>query len=207
MLNPIMFRDYKDWIELQKTAGGLPANLLGYCAMLLVKLIAAKDLHNPSAINPDAPVGKYLENVVLRQERPEMHRWPVPQRQSTLIPTESEFASLQERLEQFISRLHRQGVEVKSGKAFDSLNAYYLRGHELFHIHPVDKSLHCMLHPSDAKLLVEKGWAEWFGLAGKVGQPKGTVLFYAVSGAQEIDVLEQVWQAAVTFVEKKMRME
>jgi hypothetical protein len=202
-----MFSDYNEWIQLQETAGGLPANLLGYCAMLLVKLIVAKDLRNPATIEPAAPVGKYLENIIVRQERPEMHRWPVPQRQSTLIPTASEFESLQERLKQFISRHHQQGVEIKSGKAFDSLNAYYLHGRELFHIHPVDKSLHCMFHPGDAKLVVEKGWAEWFGLAGKVGQQKGTVLFYAVRGAEEIDMLEQVWEAAVTFVEKELRIE
>lgn len=92
---------------------------------------------------------------------------------------------------------------MEKGTAFDSLNAYYLNGHELFHIHPVDKSLHCMLDPSDSKLLISRGWAEWFGLAGKVGQGKGTILFYAPRNEDERRVLENVWEASIRFVEEQ----
>jgi hypothetical protein len=56
-----------------------------------------------------------------------------------------------------------------------------------------------MLHPSDAKLVIEKGWSEWFGIAGKVGQGTGTVLVYAVRSQEEMDVIEKIWQAAVAF--------
>jgi Family of unknown function (DUF5519) len=196
-----MFNDYRLWVQLQLSAGGLPANILGYVAMLLVKLIAFHDLRNPASILPSVPAGKYLQpsEISERSDRPTMHKWPVPQRQVTLHPSASEFALLQNRLQGFISGHAENSTAIRKGKSFDSLDAYYFNGHELFHIHPVDKSLHCMLHPSDAKLLIEKGWAEWFGLAGRVGQGKGTVFVYAVRGEEEMNILEKIWGAAIMF--------
>ena len=91
---------------------------------------------------------------------------------------------------------------VKTGTSFDSLDAYFLGKKELFHVHPVDKSMHCVLHPSDAKLLVEKGWAEWFGLTGKVGQGKGTVFVYTVTDEGEMETLERIWDAAIMFAKE-----
>ena len=105
-------------------------------------------------------------------------------------------------MQTFIAKQEQDGTLIRKGKAFDSLNAFFLDKHELFHIHPFDKSFHCMLHPSDAKLLVAKGWAEWFGLAGKVGQPFGTVLVYAVREDEEMEVLEKIWDAALMNAKK-----
>ena len=179
-----MFQDYKSWIQLQKTAGGLPANIFGYLAMLLVKLMALSDLRNPATVLPALPTGKHLrpEDIPARSDRPQMYKWPVPQRQSTHHPSSTQFDLLQDRLKAFITRHLDEGSAIRKGTSFDSLDAYFLDKHELFHIHPVDKSFHCILHPSDAKLLIEIGWAEWFGLAGKVGQGKGTVLLICHEG-------------------------
>jgi hypothetical protein len=132
-----------------------------------------------------------------------MHKWPVPQRQVNLHPSLSEFELFQNRLENFISRHAQNGTVIRKNKSFDSLDAYFFNRHELFHIHPLDKSLHCVLHPGDAKLLIEKGWAEWFGLAGKVGQGKGTVFVYAVRNEEELKVLEKIWDAAVIFAQEE----
>jgi hypothetical protein len=202
-----MFNDYISWIQLQKTAGGLPANVFGYFAMLLVKLFALRDLRNPSAVLPSAPIGKHLsqQDIPARPERPKMHRWPVPQRQANFHPSASEFDLLRSHLEAFISRLADDGTVIRKGKAFDSLDAYFLNSFELFHIHPVDKSFHIVLNPSDAKLLVEKGWAEWFGLAGKVGQAQGTVFVYTAREEDELKVLERIWKAAVMFAKERKK--
>jgi hypothetical protein len=199
-----MFEDYSEWIQLQNTAGGLPANFIGYLAMLLVKLIAFHDVRCPDAMLPSLPAtGKHLDprSIPLRHDRPQMFRWPVPQRQHDQHPSAEQFLALQQQLEKFISTSSAKGIVIEKGTAFDSLNAYYLDRHELFHVHPVDKSFHCMLDPCDSKLLILKGWAEWFGLAGKVGQGKGTVLFYAPRNAAERNVLERVWQASVQHAE------
>jgi hypothetical protein len=199
-----MFEDYSEWIHLQDTAGGLPATFIGYLAMLLVKFIAFHDIRNPDAVLPSLPAtGKHLDPELIppRADRPQMFRWPVPQRQQDQHPSIEQFLALEERLQEFLDLSNAKGIVVEKGTAFDSLNAYYLGGHELFHVHPVDKSFHCMLDPCDSKLLISKGWAEWFGLAGKVGQGKGTVLFYAPRSDAERDVLERVWQASVQYVE------
>jgi len=192
-----MFNDYKAWIQLQTTAGGLPANIFGYLAMLLVKTFALKDLQNPAAVLPALPTSKYLEpsDIPTRPARPQMYQWPVPQRQVTEHPSTEQYAALRDHLEQFEIRF----PAVLKGRSFDSLDAYFLEKHELFHVHPVDKSFHCMLHPSDSKLLIEKGWAEWFGLAGKVGQGPGTVLVYAAREEEEMAVIRKVWDATVAY--------
>ena len=199
-----MLQDYNSWIQLQKTAGGLPANIFGYLAMLLVKLMALSDLRNPATVLPSLPTGKHLrpDDIPTRSDRPEMHKWPVPQRQSTHHPSPTQFNLLQDRLNAFITRQRDEGCVIRKGTSFDSLDAYFLDKHELFHIHPVDKSFHCKLHPSDAKLLIEKGWAEWFGLAGKVGQGKGTVLLYAMREDVDLTVFERVWEAALRYAQE-----
>src|SRR5437762_3447784 len=136
-----MFRDYKSWIQLQKTAGGLPANIFGFLAMLLVKLIAFHDLRNAASILPDVDSsGKYLlpEDIPERPERPEMHKWPVPQRQSTLHPSPAQYTLLQEYVQVFIARKLDGDIVIRKGTSFDSLDAYFLNTRELFHIHPVD---------------------------------------------------------------------
>jgi len=199
-----MFDDYKEWTAFQETAGGLPANIFGYIAMNLVKLFAIKDTRNPAAIAPQLPHGKHLEPDTIptrSAERPQISRWPVPQRvrEAILIPTDDEYAAFTQRLETWLTKQREAGNNVVKGKAFDSLDAYFLGKHELFHIHPVDKSLHCMLDTSDAKLLVEKGWAEWFGIAGRVGQKPGTVLVYAPRSTEEMDIMVRIWDAAISF--------
>jgi len=172
--------------------------------MLLVRLIAFRDLRNPDAVLLSiAATGKHLDgkSLPMRPDRPRMFRWPVPQRQETQHPSAEDYAALDERLQTFIRMSKEKGLLIEKGTAFDSLDAYYLNGHELFHIHPVDKSLHCMLDPNDSKLLISRGWAEWFGLAGKVGQGKGTILFYAPRNEDERNILEKVWEASIRFVE------
>jgi hypothetical protein len=204
-----MFEDYKDWTKLQKSAGGLPANFVGYIAMLLVSFIARTDLRNPATVLPSlttatAEGGKYLQPGVIppRSERPKMHKWPVPQRQLTDHPSDSEKVSMKERLERFLERHKQNGTVITKGKALDSLEAYFIDKHELFHIHPVDRSFHVSLDPKDSKLLIEKGWAEWFGLTGKVGQKEGVVFVYAARGVEEMDVVEKIWEASVKFAEE-----
>lgn len=44
-----------------------------------------------------------------------------------------------------------------------------LKGGEFAHLHPTDGSMHMVLHPHDAQLAVERGWAELHALAGCPG--------------------------------------
>ena len=42
---------------------------------------------------------------------------------------------------------------------------------EIGHMHPTDGSMHMILSPSDAKVVIESGWGELHGLAGQVFAP------------------------------------
>ena len=196
-----MFEDYHEWIQLQTTAGGLPANIIGYLGMRLVRLMAHNDLRSPNLILPSLTLSKYLspDSLPLRPSRPQMHRWPVPQRQSSEHPSTTEYELLKTRLEAFITIQKGEGIEIAKGISYDSLDAYYLGKLELWHIHPVDKSFHVHLHPADAKVVVERGWGEWFGLTGKVGQGMGVVFVYAARTEEDIEGLEKIWEASVMF--------
>jgi hypothetical protein len=196
-----MFDDYHDWIQLQTTAGGLPANVIGYLGMRLVRLTAHTDLHSPNLILQKVTPSKYLspDSLPQRTSRPQMHKWPVPQRQSSAHPSEVEFTLLKTRMEAFITVQKGEGVEISKGVSYDSLDAYYLGKHELWHIHPVDKSFHVHLHPADAKVVVERGWGEWFGLTGKMGQAWGVVFVYAARTEEDIEGIEKIWEASVEF--------
>ena len=196
-----MFDDYHEWIQLQTTAGGLPANVVGYMGMRLVRFMAHSDLHSPNMILPSITPGKYLtsDSLPQRSTRPQMHKWPVPQRQASDHPSEVEYEFLKTRLEAFLTIQKGLGNEISKGVSYDSLDAYFLGKHELWHIHPVDKSFHVHLHPADATIVVEKGWGEWFGLTGKVGQGMGVVFVYAARGEDEIERMEKIWEAAAEF--------
>jgi hypothetical protein len=194
--------DYTDWIAFQRTAGGLPANFFGYLAMIFCRLITRHNLRNPASIPGDYSVdGKYLNsNTVPKRDPPtaktDTDRWPVPQRQY-----EDPSEEMKTAIEQFTERFATDNNLVE-GTAYDSLNAYYLDGVEVFHRHPKDYSHHVMLHPSDAKLLLVLEWGELFGLAGKVGQKLGTVLVFAPRSTEEIKVLETIFKGAMEYAKK-----
>lgn len=196
-----MFEDYHEWIQLQTTAGGLPANIVGYLGMRLVRFMAHNDLHSPNLILPSLTPSKYLsaDSLPAHSPRPQMYKWPVPQRQSSDHPSTPEYELMKTRMEAFITVKKGEGIEIARGISYDSLDAYYLGKHELWHIHPVDKSFHVHLHPADGKVVVEQAWGEWFGLTGKVGQASGVVFVYAARTEDDIQGLEKIWEAAVQF--------
>jgi hypothetical protein len=206
-----MFEDYKGWVQLQRTAGGGPANIRGYVSMLLVSFFARTDLRNPAtvlAFATNTESGKYLEpeSIPKRSDRPQMYKWAVPQRQVSDHPSDAEKAAMKERLESFLERHKKNGTVIMKGKAFGSLEGYFIDKHELFHSHPVDQSFHVSLNPKDSKLLIEKGWAEWFGLTGRLGHNEGVVFVYAARGKEELDVLEKIWGASVKYAEGGKRV-
>jgi hypothetical protein len=192
--------DYSDWIKFQKTAGGLPANFWGYLAMLLCRLIARHNLRDPKTIpGPYSDEGKFLNKESLPRwvhDPPietSTNRWPVPQREY-IVPSDDIKNAIESLTERFATENN-----LTKGTAFDSLNAYYLDGTEVFHRHPADYSHHIMLHPSDAKLSIIQGWGELFGLAGKVGQKLGCTLIFVPTNEEELKLLEKIMKAAVDF--------
>ena len=74
---------------------------------------------------------------------------------------------------------------------------------EIAHLHSNDGSFHMKLHPSDAKLVIEKQWAERFPLAGlnfgRIQLPPTYLLVYAPQNADDINVWKTILHAAISY--------
>ncbi|CAF1151019.1 unnamed protein product [Adineta steineri] len=75
---------------------------------------------------------------------------------------------------------------------------------EFAHLHSNDGSFHMILHPSDAKLLMDKQWAERFPLHGvnlfnKIPVPKTYVLVYAPQNENEVKIWKTILNAAIDY--------
>jgi hypothetical protein len=74
---------------------------------------------------------------------------------------------------------------------------------EVYHVHPVDGSAHCILSATDARTLCELGWGERhplsgrFGLAG--GIPSTFVMVYAPRSEEDLVVHEMCARAAAAY--------
>lgn len=74
---------------------------------------------------------------------------------------------------------------------------------EIAHVHPLDGSLHMSLAPRDAKLVIERGWGERFGLGGSV-MPVTYIMVYAPRPggreAADAEVVARILAASVKFM-------
>jgi hypothetical protein len=86
-----------------------------------------------------------------------------------------------------------QGCEASNGCRADLVRT---KG-EFSHLHSHDGSAHMMLAPADAKLALERGWAEVFPIAGGLGgRIPWIVLVYAPRNPQEEQVFMHLLQAS-----------
>lgn len=68
---------------------------------------------------------------------------------------------------------------------------------EIVHLHSTESSMHLTLHPSDAALVIARGWGERHPLAGRgPWVPKGFMMVYAPRKVEEVDVLTDIIKAA-----------
>lgn len=71
---------------------------------------------------------------------------------------------------------------------------------EIAHMHSVDGSLHIALTPRDAALVIERGWGERMGLAGKGFKlPSTLLLVYAPRNEGELEVVKNILSAGARF--------
>jgi hypothetical protein len=71
---------------------------------------------------------------------------------------------------------------------------------EIVHMHEVDGSMHVVLTPQDAKLVIERGWGERMGLAGRLMLPSTYVIIYAPRDESELAVVKKVLGASLGFL-------
>lgn len=94
--------------------------------------------------------------------------------------------------------------EKHSSGLFTSIPITRTCGGEICHVHPSDGSLHLTLHPSDARLMLERGWGERHPLARggwcRRFVPKEFVLVYAPRTEEEVEVVMGIVAASVWWV-------
>ncbi|CAF3345238.1 unnamed protein product [Rotaria sp. Silwood1] len=79
---------------------------------------------------------------------------------------------------------------------------------EFAHLHSNDGSFHMLLHPSDAKLLINKQWAEKFPLVGrilfnKIIVPDTYLLIYAPQNENELNIWKTILNACINYNQDK----
>ncbi|KAF7590061.1 hypothetical protein BBP40_003314 [Aspergillus hancockii] len=96
------------------------------------------------------------------------------------------------------SALGRQGQELERHRV--TCNG------EVCHAHPIDGSLHLTLHPTDVRLVLEKGWGQRHPIARedswwwRHSVPSGFVLVYAPRNEEERRQVVKIIRAAVWWV-------
>ncbi|KAF1915091.1 hypothetical protein BDU57DRAFT_451257 [Ampelomyces quisqualis] len=205
-------RDYKAFISLGP--GGTPSTPLGYLKTKLLSLICLRDPLRPIAIPPHfRPQQGYFSSphaLPPRKGPRPLVAGIAPQRQQT----QKSYATVYERLVASLRGLARDPrnrlvertscFEKHSSGLFTCMPITRTCGGEICHVHPSDGSLHLTLHPSDARVLLERGWGERHPLARggwcRRFVPKEFVLVYAARSEAEVDVVMRIVAASVWWV-------
>ena len=152
-------------------------------------------------------------------ERPEMVRG-VPHRQLTQHPPAALRASMRERLAALAdfadgnfadgathalsfrpSLWELTGAEALIVKTCATCSPELVRAKgEVAHLHSYDGSLHAILSPADAMLVIERGWGELFAVAGALGgRVPWIVLVYAPRTAAESETVISILRASYRY--------
>jgi len=209
----VIHNDYQKFLSLGP--GGTPPTLLGYCRITFLRLFVLSDPFTPidSSNSTRYTKGYYQANQLCLPNRsgprPEI-AGIAPQRQLDQTGCSQMYQLLRSNLEyvavvyneQFYTNtscFERNGLALFSRRPINAT----CNG-EICHVHHSDRSLHMSLHPDDAKIFIEKGWAERHPLARggwlKAYVPREFVMVYAPRDQNELDVVLQIIEAAVFWV-------
>lgn len=216
-LGDAAYKDYQAWVALG--VGGLPHTFDGY--QTLKKL--GEKMRNPLDVtNLEKHVGKLgdvktLKRLPKRKDaRPTVAPYAIPHRQTnqhndTTIRNEQrklieKFAADQEGQVSFqrsFFERHNNALFVKDSASGNPAMMPITHG-EIGHMHPTDGSMHMILSPSDAKVVIESGWGELHGLAGQVFAPgrelaPGYTMIYSPRTEKELEITKQIVAAAIKY--------
>ncbi|KAN0101501.1 hypothetical protein V8E51_012011 [Hyaloscypha variabilis] len=219
----ITWSDYQKWLQLGPA--GPPYNIFGYFISILLRPLKASRFDTSFSSNARflKKIGPVGERAFLKDEdvperkgpRPEIGNWILPQRQ---LDQKAGGQKSKERFETLIQSLAdekpdklsvRTSVLERTGPAL-ALNASvqkhpgaYGTRNEIVHLHESEGSMHVCLSPPDAKLVIERGWAERFGLSGSI-VPVTYVMIYAPrhgeTEEEEVKIVEGIVRAGVKFM-------
>lgn len=205
------YTDYKSWIDLGE--GGLPHHLGGWLTTSFYRLIGGDPLSQKGFLSDIGEPWdvKVLSSLSGREgERPRIAPQPVPHRQlsqineqglrDVMIQSVEEFAAkYPDTLEYAISHteLHNQALWVAD---VNDYNAHSNNNGEIAHVHVGDGSVHVILSPSDAKVVMDSGWGELHPLSSAGLMSSNTyMMIYAPRDISEIEVVKKIVRAGAVF--------
>jgi len=210
----IIYNDYRAFLGLGP--GGTPSTFIGYLKITYLRLftLAFDPFEAPILEGSVQPAKGHLEQVDGKLPERDGPRPLVagiaPQRQldqpGSLRAHLAIRAALTTlainnpyRLRTGVSCFEKQGLALFSQSP---LNAT-CRG-EVCHVHHSDRSFHMNMHPSDAAVVLKKGWGQRHPLAcgGWVGRyvPKEFVLIYAPRNEEEVKAVLKIVECAAWWV-------
>lgn len=203
-------RDFRAWVALGPA--GLPHTLAGWVAMTALRPLK-RDGRAAQALTPvlhQEDDHAYLGTLMRRAgQRPRVPVYPIPQRQEDELSSPTMLQRLQALFEQHVNQ--RDSLLTWNLSRFERHNrAMVLRqpqcgwtcaarwGGEVAHIHPGDGSMHMILSPSDAHVVIQQGWGELHSLSGRLGLlPESYTFVYAPRNDEDLRAIEVILRAAI----------
>lgn len=206
LLSGAALRDYRAWLALGP--GGLPANVGGWLVATWLRQFTRETTSvamYAGAPAPDVP----LALPPRAGGRPATAPWPIPHRQSDQLPPSSPLPGVQALTGEIAaeapgdlriatSRFERRGPAVFVSSPTTRARWVRAARGEAGHVHASDGSLHLVLHPADAKVVIDAGWGERHPLAGVplFGIPTNYLMVYAPRDDEELAIVRMLFRRA-----------
>lgn len=198
--------DYRDWMALGP--GGLPANAVGWIIASVLRAVTRETTSVACYRVPDAE-RPALQLPRRQGARPAIGRWPIPHRQLDQLPAPALRSATQRltaqiagespgQLETATSKFERRG-EAVFAVPDQHRPAWLRKAHgEAGHVHGSDGSLHLVLHPADARTVIEAQWGERHPLCGVplLGIPTNYLMVYAPRDELELATVAMLFRRA-----------
>ena len=205
----LVYHDYQDFLSLGP--GGTPSNISGYLRIKFLSFFKLKDPFQPVIESqPMQPRSNYLLTLPKRQSPRPAVRGIAPHRQMNQKSSPQVFSILSAKIKGLASAPQNQlGIgtscfEQHSTGLFSLSPAFPTCGGEVCHAHASDGSMHMTLHPSDAAVVLARGWGERHPLArgGWLSRfvPLNFIMVYAPRDPAEVDIVMKTVFAACNWV-------
>lgn len=216
-LGEAAYKDYQAWVALG--VGGLPHTFDGYRTLkqLGEKMRDPLDVQNLNNLSGKVGDLGTLKKLPKRNgPRPHIAPFAIPHRQTdqhndtTIRKLETTMVEEFSKSKEY-ALAYKQSFFERHNKALfvrDSINGnptiMPITHAEVGHVHPTDGSMHMILSPSDAKVVIMSGWGELHGLAGQTFAPgrqlaPGYMMIYAPRDKRELEVVKQIMEAAIRY--------
>ncbi|KAF2202959.1 hypothetical protein GQ43DRAFT_461970 [Delitschia confertaspora ATCC 74209] len=208
-LSHSIYKDYQTFLSLGP--GGTPSTPLGYLKIKALSIVSLRNPYAPPSIPAHfRPQQGYLTSFPHRHGKRPVIMGIAPQRQQTEKSSPEIYKLLSQRIVELTKDPRNALIErtscfeKHSTGLFSSDPITHTCGGEITHAHPSDGSMHLVLHPADAKVLIEAGWAERHPLARggwfRRFVPREFVMVYAPRNEDEVGIVVNIIAAAVWWV-------